>query len=78
MSVVTAIVDAARKDGRFVVQVDGKPFVTVSLDMLDRLSLRVGEELSEGRRAALEGEAAALATRAYTSCPWSVSAIVPC
>jgi regulatory protein len=62
MPIVTAIVDAARKDGRFVVQVDEKPFATVSLEMLERLSLRVGEELTEARSEALQREAAALGT----------------
>jgi len=62
MPQVTGIVDAARKDGRFVVQVDGKPFATVSLDMLDRLSLRVGEELDDARAERLRQEAASLGT----------------
>jgi regulatory protein len=62
MPQVTAIVDAARKDGRFSVQVDGAAFATVSLDMLERLTLRVGQELSEARAELLQQEAAALAT----------------
>jgi regulatory protein len=62
MPVVTAIVSAARKDGRFEVKVDGAAFATVSLDMLERLSLRVGEELTGARAELLEREAAALAT----------------
>jgi hypothetical protein len=54
MPVVTAIVSAARKDGRFEVKVDGKAFATVSLDMLERLSLRIGEELTDARAELLE------------------------
>jgi len=60
--VVTGIVESPRKDGRYVVQVDGKPFATVSLDILDRLELRVGAELDAGRLDAVGQAAAALQT----------------
>ncbi len=62
MAVVTGITDAARKDGRFVVLVDGRPFATVSLDIIARLELHVGDELSEAQTAVLEREAGALKT----------------
>jgi regulatory protein len=62
MAIVTGITDAARKDGRFVVLVDGRPFATVSLDIIARLELHVGDELSEAQTAVLEREAAALRT----------------
>jgi regulatory protein len=62
MGVVTGIVESPRKDGRYVVQVDGKANATVSLDILDQLQLRVGAELDPGREAALQEAAAALQT----------------
>jgi regulatory protein len=62
MGVVTGIIESPRKDGRYVVQVDGKPFATVSLDILDRLELRVGAELDAGRLDAVGQAAAALQT----------------
>ena len=61
MAVVTAIVSSARKDGRFVVHVDGKASTTVSLDVIDRLRLRVGLMVDEALTAALAEEGAALA-----------------
>jgi len=61
MAVVTAIVASARKDGRYVVHVDGKASTTVSLDVIDRLRLRVGLPVDEGLAAALAEEGAALA-----------------
>ena len=60
MSVITGILESPRKDGRFVVQVDGKSFATVSLDIIERLSLAVGRELSAEASARVEQEAAAL------------------
>ena len=62
MGVVTGIVESPRKDGRYVIQVDGKAHATVSLDILDQLQLRVGAELDAGREAALQEAAAALQT----------------
>jgi regulatory protein len=62
MGVVTGIVESHRKDGRYVVQVDGKAWATVSLDILDRLQLRVGSELTPAREGELQDAAAALQT----------------
>jgi regulatory protein len=58
MGVVTAIVASGRREGRFDVVVDGKSAGVVSLDLVERLGLRVGAVLDEARGAAL-GEAAA-------------------
>jgi regulatory protein len=60
--VVTAIVAAPRREGRFEVAVDGRGAATVSLELVERLGLRVGQVLDEGRGAALADAAAALAT----------------
>ena len=62
MSVVTGIVESGRKDGRYVVELDGRGGPTVSLEIIERLAVRVGAVVDEGRMAALEGEAAALRT----------------
>jgi regulatory protein len=62
MKVITAIAESARKDGRYVVEADGKPLATVSLDIIDQLRLTVGAPLDAAGEAALEGAAAALQT----------------
>ena len=62
MGVVTGILESSKKDGRFVVQVDGKPFATVSLDLLERLSIAIGAPVDEERARVLGEESAALAT----------------
>jgi regulatory protein len=59
--VVTAIVASPRAQGRFTVVVDGESLATLSLDVIERLSLRVGASIA-GRRDAIEDEAAALRT----------------
>ena len=61
MNVITGIVESPRKDGRFVLQVEGKPFATVSLDILERLRLAVGVDVSPELGEKIEQEAAALA-----------------
>ena len=60
--VITGIVESARKEGRYVVTVDGRPAHTVSLDIIDQLKLRVGGVVDAAGEAALEGAAAALQT----------------
>ena len=62
MRVITGIVESPLKAGRYVVEADGKPYVTVSLDIIDRLRLRVGASLGDADAAALERAAAALQT----------------
>ena len=60
MDVITGIVESPRKDGRFVLQVAGKSFATVSLDILERLRLAVGGEVSPELATRIGEEAAAL------------------
>ena len=60
MAVITAIVESAKKEGRYVVQVDGVAEATVSAEILERLRLSVGAELSEAAREALREAGAAL------------------
>ena len=60
MAVITAIAGSAKKEGRFVVEVEGKPAFTVSLDIIERLQLRVGATVDDRLAAALSEEAAAL------------------
>jgi regulatory protein len=59
---VTGIVESSRKDGRYVVELDGQMGPTVSLDILERLGVRIGSAVDEARMAALEAEGAALRT----------------
>ena len=60
MSVISAIVPAARKPGRFDVIVDGDPLATLSLDVIERLRLAVGLQV-DGLHDAIAAEAAHLA-----------------
>lgn len=62
MKVITAIVESTRKDGRYVVEADEKAYVTVSLDIIDQLKLRVGGAIDAAEAAALERAGAALHT----------------
>ena len=59
---VTGIVESARRDGRFVVELDGKSGPTVSVEIIDRLALRVGAAVDAQKLAVLESESAALQT----------------
>lgn len=61
MPTITAIEPSRRREGRFELVVDGKPHVTVSLDIIERLGLRVGVDTA-GLADALERETALLAT----------------
>ena len=58
MGVITAITASPRHEGRFVVEVDGRPFATVDLAALDRLKLAIGRPIdgvaSEVERAEAE------------------------
>ena len=60
MSVISAIVPAVRKPGRFDVIVDGDSLATLSLDVIERLHLSVGFEVG-GLLDAIAAEAAQLA-----------------
>jgi len=60
--VVTAILASSRRDGRFDVAVDGRSAATVSLELVERLGLRVGLALDDARGMQLADGAAALAT----------------
>jgi regulatory protein len=60
--VISGIVASARRDGRFVVELDGRAGPTVSLDIIDRLTLRVGAAIDDAVLHQLEREAAALQT----------------
>ena len=62
MGMVTGIVESSRKDGRYVVELDGQMGPTVSLEILERLAVRIGSAVDETRMAALEAEGAALRT----------------
>ncbi|MEO8620249.1 MAG: regulatory protein RecX [bacterium] len=46
MSVISGIEPAPRHPGRFYILIDGIPSVTLSLDAIDRLGLRVGRDVS--------------------------------
>jgi regulatory protein len=61
VGVVTAIVASGRREGRFEVAVDGRGAAVVSLELIERLGVRVGGALDEARGAALVDGAEALA-----------------
>lgn len=61
MLTITAIEPSRRREGRFELYVDGRHEATVSLDIVDRLELRVGRPF-EPVAEALRHEAATLAT----------------
>jgi regulatory protein len=60
MAVISGIVESAKREGRYVVEVDGKAFVTVSLDIIERLRLAIGVVVTEALEGALREEGAAL------------------
>lgn len=61
VGVVTAIVASARREGRFEVAVNGRAAATVSVELVERLGVRIGQVLDEARGLALADGAAALA-----------------
>jgi len=61
MAVITGIVPSPRKPGRFDLLVDGRLEATVSIEIVERLGLATGRAY-DGLRAAVEREAAVLAT----------------
>src|SRR4051812_13338088 len=66
MPLITAFQPVARRKDRYVVQVDEKPFATVSIEIIERLHLHIGDELLEGMGVQLidEGEAVGAYDRA--------------
>ncbi|MFL5576277.1 MAG: regulatory protein RecX [Gemmatimonadaceae bacterium] len=60
MAVISGILESAKRAGRYVVQVDGKAFATVSLDVIERLRLAIGVVVGEGLAESLREEEAAL------------------
>jgi len=59
---VTGITPSAKREGRFDVQVAGKPVATLSLDAIERLRLLVGVPFTEQLAAAVEREVQAQRT----------------
>ena len=62
VGVVTAIVGVPRRPGRYEVAVDGKAAAVVSVEIVERLTLRVGAALDEASGRRLADAAAELAT----------------
>jgi regulatory protein len=60
--VITGIAAAGRRAGRFEVAVDGKTAALVSVEIVDRLGLRIGLALDERAGRALQDAAGRLAT----------------
>ena len=58
---ITGLVESGRREGRYVVQLDGEPFATVSVEVISRLRLAVGQRLDETAVAALVEERELLA-----------------
>ncbi|HEX5581548.1 MAG TPA: regulatory protein RecX [Gemmatimonadaceae bacterium] len=61
MPVITGLAESGRREGRYVVQVDGSPAATVSVEAIARLGLAVGLALDEPALARLQEEDAVLA-----------------
>ena len=61
MAVITGIVANPKSPGRFTVEVDDRPTVTVGLDTVERLELSIGREFDDVREA-VERDAATLHT----------------
>ena len=61
MAVISGIVASGKKEGRFVLQMDGADGPTVSLEILERLRLRVGTQVDEALSARIAEEGGALA-----------------
>ncbi len=55
--VVTAILASVKREGRFDIMIDGRIAATIGLDVIERLSLRIGRELSVDDVTALERDA---------------------
>ena len=62
IGVITGIAAVGRRAGRFEVAVDGKDAALVSLDIIDRLGLRIGQMLDERAGRTLRDAAGMLAT----------------
>ncbi len=62
IGVITGIAAAGRRAGRFEIAVDGKTVALVSVDIVDRLGLRIGLVLDERAGRALVDAAGMLAT----------------
>jgi regulatory protein len=62
MGTITGINESPRKEGRYVLLVDGKPHATVSLEIIERLKLAVGRTLDGPVGEQVERAAAALKT----------------
>lgn len=61
MSMITALSESGRREGRYVVHLDGEPQMTVSVELIARLKLGVGRRLDEGALAQLREEGEVLA-----------------
>lgn len=62
MPQITAFTPVARKQDRYVLEVDGEKFATVSLELIERFGLHVGDPLLETVAPELLDSAAAVAT----------------
>ena len=60
MRVISGIVASPRRAGRWVLQVDGRPAATLSIEGIERLGIRVGASYDARLAAAVEREAAVL------------------
>src|SRR5215208_1322091 len=62
MPSITAILPSPRKPGRFDIVVDGKAQVTLSLEVIERLKLRLGSTIDVEVDQSIKRHAATLAT----------------
>lgn len=62
MATVTGIVASPRKEGRLDLMVDGKSIGRVSLEIVEQFGLRVGRQLDDAGRSALDEAIASLGT----------------
>ncbi|MBC7791289.1 MAG: regulatory protein RecX [Anaerolineae bacterium] len=60
--VVTSITSSAKRTERFVILINDEPFATLTLDLIERLGLRVGMQVDDALAASVVSEAGLLAT----------------
>lgn len=53
---ITALAESGRREGRYVVALDGQPAMTVSIGIISKLRLAVGRRLTDGELAELTEE----------------------